>query len=84
MSDVPEFHGNPNDYDFNPEFVFKLKAENAALQSQLTAERELSGALAEALNILMNCISETRGLSSRYAMELAGEVLHQYNEQKGE
>jgi len=32
MNDIPEFHGNPNDLDWNPEFVFNLKAEMVELK----------------------------------------------------
>ena len=27
MTDIPEFHGNPNDLDWNPEYVFNLKEQ---------------------------------------------------------
>ena len=35
MSDIPEFHGNPNDLDFNPEFVFRLKNRITELEQAL-------------------------------------------------
>ena len=49
MSNIPEFHGNPNDLDFNPEFVFQLKEEirlikdkNENLDDMITAEHTLN------------------------------------------
>ena len=35
MSDIPEFHGNPNDLDFNPEYVFMLKERITELENAL-------------------------------------------------
>lgn len=32
MSDIPEFHGNPNDLNYNPEYVLELKAKIDKLQ----------------------------------------------------
>ncbi len=46
MNDIPEFHGNPNDLDWNPEYVFKLKsdleqANNKLADLQRLCERAL-------------------------------------------
>ena len=35
MSDIPEFHGNPNDLDWNPEYVFKLKSDLEQAKNQI-------------------------------------------------
>ncbi len=45
---IPEFHGNPNDLVFNPDYVFKLREEIEQLKAD---KRELAEAL-ESLNIV--------------------------------
>ena len=83
MSDTPEFHGNPNDYDFNPEFVFNLKAENATLKAQLTAEQSLSGALREALVKLYSRADYAKTTAVKNLYDEVDKALAQYTEHKG-
>ena len=74
MSDkyTPEFHGNPNDLDFNPEFVFQKKEEirlvkgkNENLYNMVTSEHKANKDLQEQLEQQAKSIAELKKKRSK-------------------